>query len=95
LTTDVEHIKTDIADIKIDLRRIAGNAGAVDQRLYGKINGLDRRLTDKIDATGQRLAGKIDALRDDLASAKIWALGLYIVFAAGMLFAMAKGFKWI
>jgi outer membrane murein-binding lipoprotein Lpp len=95
LTTDIEHIRTDVADIKIDLRRIGGDAGAAGQRLCGKIDGLEWRLTDKIDAMGQRLAAKIDALRDEFASAKMWALGLYIAFAAGMLFAMAKGFKWI
>jgi hypothetical protein len=73
LATDVELIKTDIADMKIDLRR----------------------LDTRIDAVDQKLTGKIDALRDEFASAKIWALGLYFGLAASLLLVMAKGFKWI
>jgi hypothetical protein len=34
-------------------------------------------------------------VKDDIASAKVWALVLYLAFAAGMLGAMARGFGWI
>jgi predicted nuclease with TOPRIM domain len=84
LTADVEHIKTDVADIKIDLRRLTGDVVAG-----------DKRLDEKIDAVEQRLTARFDALRDEFAAAKIWALGLYFGLAASMLFVMAKGFKWI
>jgi hypothetical protein len=80
LESDVQHIQTDVSDIKTDLRR----------------------TNDKIDATNDR----VDALRDrvdqgfrevrqDIASAKIWAMGLYFALAGGLLLVMAKGFKWI
>ncbi len=106
LAADVEHIKTDVADIKIDLRRVAGSAIGLDSRLNAKLDGFEQRLTAKIDAMGQSLTGKIDAmeqnligridaLRDEFASAKVWALGLYFGLAASMLLVMAKGFKWI
>jgi hypothetical protein len=51
-------------------------------------------LTD-IKADVREARAKIDALRAELATAKIWALGLYIALAGSILFAMARGFKWI
>ena len=42
-------------------------------------------------ATNQR----IDSLRESLASAKIWALGLYIALTGPLLYVMAHGFKWL
>jgi hypothetical protein len=40
--------------------------------------------------TNQRL----DLLKDSLASAKVWALGLYIALAGSLLYVLARGFKW-
>jgi hypothetical protein len=42
-------------------------------------------------ATNQR----IHELSDSLASAKIWALWLYVTLAGSMFYVMARGFKWI
>ena len=42
-----------------------------------------------------RLDDKLNQLKDSIASAKIWALVLYIAFAAGMLGTMARGFGWV
>jgi uncharacterized protein YlxW (UPF0749 family) len=42
-------------------------------------------------ATNQHL----DSLRKSLASAKIWALGLYIALTGSLLYVMAHGFKWL
>jgi hypothetical protein len=41
-------------------------------------------------ATTQRL----DSLKDSLASAKVWALGLYIALAGSLLYVLARGFRW-
>jgi hypothetical protein len=41
-------------------------------------------------ATNQRL----DSLKESLASAKIWALGLYIALAGSLLYVLARGFRW-
>jgi hypothetical protein len=37
----------------------------------------------------------IDALTHSVWRAQIWALLLYIAFAAGVFGAMARGFRWI
>jgi hypothetical protein len=62
LEASVEHIQTDVADIKLD---------------------------------GRAVIAKLDDIKDSIASAKIWALLLYIGLAGGMLFVMAKGFQWL
>jgi phage shock protein A len=41
------------------------------------------------------LRDKIDALKDSVAAAQVWALVLYIAFAAGVFGTMARGFGWI
>jgi hypothetical protein len=43
----------------------------------------------------ERFDAKLDALKESLASAKIWALFLYIALAAVNLGTLARGFGWI
>ena len=38
---------------------------------------------------------RIDELKDSLASAKVWALGLYIALGGSLLYVLARGFKWV
>ena len=40
-------------------------------------------------------SAKIEAVKDSIASAKIWALTLYIAFATVLLGTLARGFGWI
>ena len=77
LEANIGHIRADIADMKIDLRRIDGRIDTldakltfkieeVDRRLSGKIEALDEKLTTKIDAVDQKLTAKIDAVDQKL-----------------------------
>ena len=84
LESDVDAIKKDVADIKIEIRRMDDRFRGFEERVYAKFDSLD-----------QRLNGKFEGLQQQLSSAKIWALGLYIGQAASLLLVMAKGFKWI
>ena len=59
LESDVGHVRTDIAEMKLDIRS---------------------------------LRGKAEDIKDSVASAKIWALTLYIALAAVNLGALARGF---
>ena len=54
-----------------------------------------RTLRDRIDALSVDLNSKFAALKDEIHSAKIWALLLYFALAAGMYATMARGFGWI
>ncbi len=81
----------------------------VDQRLTSKIESLDEKLTTQIKEVDQRLTGKLEALDgkltgkiDDLLKAigelkvarfveRVW----YMLMSAGLLWVIAKAFKWI
>ena len=84
LESDVNHIRGDLSDVKSDVRA-----------LRDRIDGVDQRLGAKIDSVDTRLGGKIDDLKDELHSAKIWALLLYVALAAGMYATMARAFGWL
>jgi chromosome segregation ATPase len=79
LEANVEHIRSDISDVKIDLRRLNDKVESIDQKLITRIDGVEQRLsakidgvheklTSKIDSADQRLSGKADALKDSVAS---------------------------
>jgi hypothetical protein len=68
LEANVEHIRSDISDIKIDVRRLGDKIDTVDRNLTTKIDAIDLKLTDKIDAADQRLSGRIDGLKDSVMS---------------------------
>jgi chromosome segregation ATPase len=75
LEANVEHIQTDVSDIKIDIRRLGDKIDRVDQKLSDKIDGLDQRLSakidgidQKIDGVDQKLSAKIDSVDQKLAA---------------------------
>lgn len=41
------------------------------------------------------LRDKADKIKEAIQGAKVWAVLLYVGLAAGLLYAMAKGFKWL
>jgi NurA-like 5'-3' nuclease len=62
LEANVEHMRTDIADMKVDIRKLNEKLDSVDKKLTDKIDGGDSKLTDKIDAVDRKLTDKIDAV---------------------------------
>ena len=50
--------------------------------------------TTEIKAALRDTNQRVDSLKDSLASAKVWALGLYIALAGSLLYVLARGFKW-
>jgi phage-related minor tail protein len=49
----------------------------------------------KVDQKFESVRKEIGEVKDSLASAKIWALGLYFAFAGSILYVLARGFKWL
>ena len=101
LASDVQHVQTDVADIKVDLRRVDdklatlnGYIAGVDARVYQ----VEQKLTEKIEGLRTGLTAEFTkefaALRKDVSSMKVWALTLYVALSGSLLFVMAKGFKW-
>jgi predicted nucleic acid-binding Zn-ribbon protein len=79
LEANIGHIRSDIYDMKTDLRKLNEKFDGVDQKLTARIEGVDQRLTAKIDSVNekltakiegvdQKLSTKIDAVKDGLAS---------------------------
>ena len=80
LRSDVHHLQSDVTEIKADLR-------VTNQR----INSMSQRVDDRFES----MLKEITAIKDSLASAKVWAIGLYVTLAGTMLYVMAHGFKWL
>jgi hypothetical protein len=56
---------------------------------------VDRKF-EKVDQRFDSVTKEIGQVKDSLASAKIWALGLCSALATSLLFfVLAKGFKWL
>jgi len=73
LEANVGHIRSDISDMKVDLRRLNDKVDGVDQKLTAKMDSVDQRLITRIDGVEQRLTAKIDAV-DEKLTAKIDAV---------------------
>jgi predicted nucleic acid-binding Zn-ribbon protein len=71
LETNVEHIQKDVADMKIDIRRLGEKIDGVDQKLCAKIDSVDQKLTAKIDGVDQKLSGRIDSVKDAVTTLAI------------------------
>jgi hypothetical protein len=80
LESDVAHIRSDLGDVKADVRSLRG--------------ALDS-LRDKMDERFAVVDAKIDGVKDSLASAKVWALVLYLALAGSLFGTLARGFGWI
>jgi peptidoglycan hydrolase CwlO-like protein len=84
LRADVRHIQSDTTEIKAELR-------AITTELKGELRATNQR----IDSLSESVNKRIDDLKDSLASAKIWAFGLYVALAGSLFYVLARGFKWI
>ncbi len=62
LETHIEHIRSDISEMKVDIRKIHERITGVDDKLTGKIDSVDQKLTAEIRAVDQKLTAKIDSV---------------------------------
>jgi uncharacterized protein YlxW (UPF0749 family) len=84
LRADVRHIQSDVTDIKADLRTTKQSVEALRKETGEQFNALRKETYETL-----------TQIRESLASAKVWALGLYITLAGSLFFVLAHGFKWI
>jgi chromosome segregation ATPase len=70
LEANVEHVRSDVSDMKVDIRRLGDKIDSVDQKLSAKIDSVDQKLSARIDSVDQKLSAKIDSV-DQKLSAKI------------------------
>ena len=95
IESDVAHLRSDVADIKTDVRSLRDKGDNLGVRLDTKIDAVWSRLDSKIDALASRTEARFDALADSIATAKVWALLLYITLATATFGTMARAFGWL
>jgi chromosome segregation ATPase len=109
LEANSDHMRSDIADMKIDLRRLNDKVEDVDKKLTAKIDGVDEKLTAKIDGMDEKLTAKIGGLDEKLASlALAMEKGFaelrtgraldrvwWLLMSAALLGVIARAVKWI
>ena len=87
LEANIEHIRSDVSDMKTDIRR-----------LNDKIDGVDQKLTAKIDAVKDGLANlalsmekAFGAFKVARALDRVW----WLLMSGALLGIMGRAFKWI
>jgi hypothetical protein len=76
----IARLESDVAHIRSDVAELKSDL---------------RSLRDKMDVKLDAVNARIDKLVDSLASAKVWALVLYIALAGGLFGTLARGFGWL
>ena len=80
----IARLESDVAHIRSDVAELKTDVRSLRDRMDARFDALDAKFD-----------GKIDKLRDSLASAKVWALALYIALAGALFGTLARGFGWI
>ena len=101
LEATVEHIQSDVSDIKVDLRRLEGKMDGrfdtVDKKFEAvdkKFDAVDKKfevMIDRLTALERTMRQGFEAINVGRAMDKVWAL----LAIATLLGVMARGFKWI
>ena len=81
------YLEIQVAELRADVRHVQSDT----TEIKAELRTATTELKGELRATNQR----IDELKDSLASAKIWAFGLYVALSGSMFYVMARGFKWL
>ncbi len=102
LESDVAHIRGDVAELKTDVRSLRDRMDVRFDTLGARLDAMNRTidarfiaLETKFDGKHEATAARLDNLAESLASAKVWALLLYIALAGALLGTLARGFGWL
>jgi len=98
LEANVEHIQTDVSDMKIDIRRLGDKIDSVDQKLSAKIDSVDQKLSTKTDSVKDlvtNLAINMEKSFAALHAARAFDRVWWLLMSGALLGVMARAFKWI
>ena len=87
LEANVEHIQSDVSDMKVDLRRLNDKVDGLEQKLSGKIDSLK----DTVASLALTMEKSFAALKVGRALDRVW----WLLMSAAMLGIMARAVKWI
>jgi uncharacterized coiled-coil protein SlyX len=94
LESNVEHIQSDVSEMKVDIRRLNDKIDSLDQRLCAKIDGGDQKLSDKIDSLKDQVSGLALTMEKSNSQLRIWAMTFYIGGAGALLTFLAHSLHW-
>jgi septation ring formation regulator EzrA len=83
LESSVEHIQSDVSEMKVDIRR-----------LNDKIDGVDHRLSGKIDSLKDSIAAQSLTMEKSISRLTVWAMTLFISMAGGFLTFLGRSLHW-
>jgi chromosome segregation ATPase len=109
IQSDVTDIKADLRITNHRIESLETKTDGRFEKVEQKIETLRKETGDRFEKADQKLETfrketgdrfekvmyTINELRDSLASAKIWALGLYVALAGSLFYVLARGFKWL
>jgi predicted nucleic acid-binding Zn-ribbon protein len=87
LEANVEHMRSDISDIKLDIRRLNDKIDSADHKLTDKIDGVKDSVTNLTINVEKSFA----ALNVARAVDRVW----WLLMSGALLGIMARAFKWI
>src|SRR5579859_7441208 len=64
IESDVQHIKTDTADLRVELRRTNEKIDALGEKFERKFDAMEERFDGKFDAMEERFDGKFEAMEE-------------------------------
>lgn len=98
LRADVRHIQADVTELKAGQRVADQRVESLRRETAERIESVRKETAEgfaKVDQRFESVRKEIGEVKDSVASAKVWALGLYLALAGSLLYVLAKGFKWI
>src|SRR5688572_8419577 len=87
LEVSVDHIQSDVSEVKTHIQRLDNKIDEVDKRLSGKSDDLK----DALAALALKMEESFAALKVGRAVDKVW----WLTIAGVILGVMARGFEWI
>ena len=94
LESNVEHIQSDVSEMKVDIRRLNDKIDGVDQRLCAKIESVDQKFTAKFDSLKDQISGLALTMEKSHSQLRVWAMTFYIGMAGGLLTFLAHSLHW-
>jgi hypothetical protein len=76
-----------VAELRSDVRHIQSDV----TELKADFRALRKETGEQFESVKKDIA----EVKGSLASAKIWALGLYFALAGSILYVLARGFRWL
>jgi hypothetical protein len=74
---------------------VNGRIDALEVKLDSRFGALETKFDGRFGALDTKLTGRMDRLERDLASAKVWALLLYITLAGAVYGTLARTMGWL